>query len=546
MSHVLRVRPVGLFASIGVGALLAGLASISGNAQQASPGLRSALDDDLPVLQRDVPRGSTARARAVPAKRAQTYGNPPGSGAGSTGFVSTNPRRAKAKTSARQPAPVTGQPLSITPRATPSEPSAPPGTELPPAPSLVDVRRTVKKVEPPPVTEPDIRGPVRRRAPREADPFEPTGIHAGSFFLRPAIEVMGGYDTNPSRVTAGGRGSSVLIVAPELQVRSDWSRHELKADLRGSYTAYGSAPSENRPFLDTKVTGRVDVTRQTSIDLEGRHLVSTDKPGSPDIPAGLSRLPVYDTVGATAGVTHRFNRFELALKGSIDRTTYEDSHFTNGAVASNKDRDYIQYGTKLRASYELSPAMKPFVEVGVDTRIHDLPVDAFGVQRDSDGATAKVGTSFWFSPKLIGEASVGYLVRTYQDPTLPELQAPTVDASLIWSATPLTNIKLKIATAADESTVPGVAGVLRHDASLQVDHAFRRWLISTVKLGYGTDQYQGSTREDARYSASLGLAYKLTRTTQVKSELRQEWLRSNIPGNDYTATIALVGLRLQR
>jgi hypothetical protein len=111
---------------------------------------------------------------------------------------------------------------------------------------------------------------------------------------------------------------------------------------------------------------------------------------------------------------------------------------------------------------------------------------------------------------------------------------------------PLTNVKLKIATAADESTVPGVAGVLRHDAALQVDHAFRRCLIATVKLGYGTDQYRGSAREDQRYSASLGLAYKLTRTTQVKGELRQEWLRSNIPGNDYTATIALVGLRLQR
>jgi hypothetical protein len=275
-------------------------------------------------------------------------------------------------------------------------------------------------------------------------------------------------------------------------------------------------------------------------------LVSTDRPGSPDIPAGLSRLPVFQTVGGTAGVAHRFNRLELSLKGSVDRTTYEDSHFTNGAVASNEDRNYIQYGTRLRASYELSPAMKPFAEVGVDTRIHDLPVDVFGLQRDSDGATAKVGTSFEFSPKLLGEVSVGYLTRMYQDPSLPDLQTPTIDAALIWSATPLTNIKLRIATAADESTVPGVSGVLRHDATLQVDHAFRRWLIATVKLGYGTDQYVGSVREDERYLASLGLAYKLTRTTQVKGELRQEWLRSNLPGNDYTATIALVGLRLQR
>ena len=243
---------------------------------------------------------------------------------------------------------------------------------------------------------------------------------------------------------------------------------------------------------------------------------------------------------------HRFNRFELALKGSVDRTTYEDSHFINGAVASNKGRNYIQYGTRLRASYELSPAMKPFVEAGVDTRLHDLPVDAFGVQRDSDGAAVKVGTTFELSPIFLGEASVGYLVRTYKDPTLPELRTPTIDGSLIWSATPLTTIKLKIATTADESTVPSVSGVLRHDATVQADHAFRRWLVGTAKLGYGIDEYRGSGREDTRYLASLGLVYKLTRSIQVKGELRQKWLRSNIPGNDYTATIALVGLRLQR
>ncbi len=413
---MLRVRSVGLLASIGVGALLAGFASIPGTAQQAAPALRSTLEGDPPARQRDLPLRSTVRGRASRGTRPQTYGNPPGAGAGSTGFVSSNPRRPsppKGKGTTRPGVPAPGQPLSIGPDGKPPEPATRPVAEPLPASPAIEARRTVKKIEPPPVTEPDIRGPVRRRAPREADPFEPTGIHAGSFFLRPAIEVMGGYDTNATRTTRA-RGSSVLIVAPELQARSDWSRHELKADLRGSYTAYGETPSENRPFVDARVTGRIDVTRQTRLDLEGRYLISTDNPGSPDIPAGLVRLPTYQTVGATAGGAHRFNRFELALKGSVDRTTYEDSHFINGAIASNDDRNYIQYGARLRASYELSPAMKPFVEVGADTRMHDLSVDKFGVQRDSDGAAAKLGTSFEFSPKLVGRGE-----RRLPDANLP-------------------------------------------------------------------------------------------------------------------------------
>ena len=72
-----------------------------------------------------------------------------------------------------------------------------------------------------------------------------------------------------------------------------------------------------------------------------------------------------------------------------------------------------------------------------------------------------------FLGSLYGRLVSSQLMRTYQDPTLPDLQAPTFDAALIWSATPLTNMKLRLATTADESTVPGVSDALRYDATLQ-------------------------------------------------------------------------------
>ena len=128
--------------------------------------------------------------------------------------------------------------------------------------------------------------------------------------------MIGGYDTNPSHA-AGGSGAKLYTVAPELQVQSDWSRHELKADLRGSYTGYNpdETPTLSRPFFDGKVDGRIDVTKTTRIDLNTRALVSTDNPGSPNLQAGLAKLPVFTTVGGSAGIAQRFNRFELAVKG---------------------------------------------------------------------------------------------------------------------------------------------------------------------------------------------------------------------------------------
>jgi hypothetical protein len=80
---------------------------------------------------------------------------------------------------------------------------------------------------------------------------------------------------------------------------------------------------------------------------------------------------------------------------------------------------------------------------------------------------------------------------------------------------------------------------------VQVDHALRRWLIATVKAGMGFDKYVGDVRENTRYSVDLGLTYKLNRMAQIKGEIRQDWLRSNVSGVDYTASIFMLGLRLQ-
>ena len=142
-------------------------------------------------------------------------------------------------------------------------------------------------------------------------------MHAGAFTVYPAVELIGGYDTNPSR-TGGGSGAKVYSVAPELQAQSNWSRHELKVDLRGSYTGYSpdETPTLSRPFFRRQGhrACRCHPGARASIS-NARSLVSTDNPGSPNIQAGLAKLPIFFTYGGGAGIAHSFNRFELALKG---------------------------------------------------------------------------------------------------------------------------------------------------------------------------------------------------------------------------------------
>ena len=101
-------------------------------------------------------------------------------------------------------------------------------------------------------------------------------------------------------------------------------------------------------------------------------------------------------------------------------------------------------------------------------------------------------------------------------------------------------------TTVDETILMGVSGAFTREIALQIDHAFRRWLIATLKVSGATIDYVGSPREDERYAATALIAYKLTRELWLKGEYRHEWRHSNLAGNDYQADVVLVGARLQR
>jgi hypothetical protein len=210
--------------------------------------------------------------------------------------------------------------------------------------------------------------------------------------------------------------------------------------------------------------------------------------------------------------------------------------------------------------------VKPFIETDVDTRKHDLAVDSFGYQR-TPTVTVKGGSTFDLRGTVTGEFAIGYSQRDYDDPRFDKLAGLIGSASLIWTVDALTTVKFTGSSTIGESAVPGVPGVFYRDAGVQIDHAFRRWLIGTLKVGIGQDTYQCSNSDptapicdcvqsdpgsnvadpvDNRYSVGAGVTYKLDRTVQIEGEIRQDWPRSNVAGVDYTASTFLVGLRLQR
>ena len=480
------------------------------------------------------------------------YGLPPANGAADSGYDSLNRKR-------KQPKYYPGQ----------AKPKRPVGPGSPPPPLVAPVVSGRARVAPPPSDTankaplpPAMAGkvdgqPARKRLAIDSDPFGAVGDYAGSFLLKGAVELSAGHETNPGRL-AVPQGSPFYVIAPEFLAVSDWERHAVVADLRGSFTGYGnnlmpntdgtplSAPLDiDRPNFVGHIDGRVDVSRDTRLTAQGRLLVATDNPGSPNVQAGLERYPIYTTIGSTIGIDQNFNRLQVSGGATVDRTDYQWSKLTDGTKTSNDDRNFTQYGGVGRVSYEVMPGLKPFGEIQGDRRVHDLYLDRSGFARDSTGGYLKAGTSFEFSRLLTGELAIGWAERTYVDPRLPRLQGLLTTASLVWTATPLTTAKYYSDTQLVETTLPDTAGILVRTHTIEVDHDFRRWLTAIGKFSYGTLDYQGNVRRDQTYAVSGDLIYKMNRSIWIKGTLRRDWLESNVLGASSNSTVVMVGVRVQ-
>lgn len=404
--------------------------------------------------------------------------------------------------------------------------------------------------------------PVRKARPPEASPYEPVGIDVGSLRLKPYVEGAFGYDTNPGRVENPSKGSSLGRVDVGVAVDSLWSVHSLKGELRAGYADYLQVKNVNRPDAAGKLDGRIDITRDSSFDYGGAVNVSTIRSGSPEIQPGSSNItstnqPVSWNASGYAGATHRFNRLELSLRGSIERAQTGDATFSDGSIQQLHLNDYTTVGVRPRVSYEVSPLFKPFVEATIDQRTYDSAADVNGFQRNSHGYALRAGASFEIDGKLKGEASGGYVEREYKDPRLVRLRGPTFDAALIYTATPLTTVTLRGSTTTNETTVPNASGAITRKAQLEISHDLLRNVKITGQASYQVTSYQGENISSTFTGSSTGLnertinagvkaEYSLTRTVVVKASYAFERLKTTVPGADYTANIFLLGLRLQR
>ncbi len=132
--------------------------------------------------------------------------------------------------------------------------------------------------------------------------------------------------------------------------------------------------------------GRWDIGQDSKIDAEAHFTAAQLTAGSlglgPYVAFGPGGAPLAATFGGSIGGDRSIGNFDLALHGALDRTVYENVTYDDGETQKLSLNDFDDWALRGRITYRSGGSLRPFAEIGVDTRRYADGLDQYGYERD--------------------------------------------------------------------------------------------------------------------------------------------------------------------
>lgn len=383
-------------------------------------------------------------------------------------------------------------------------------------------------------------------AQRRTDRHEEGGLRAGSFKVKPQLDVLAGYTDNFAAAETNPESATVYEVDGRLDIESDWGRHALNASLFVPTTAYASE------FTTTdyvaSIDGRIDVDRSMAIDLGVGYADRAEPLGFTESSVTLRSPLRYDAAQAHIGVSKTFNRLRLAARAEYGSLDFRRAKLANGTPITFDERDVTTLTYGVRADYAVSPTTAIFVSASANQRDHDLDPPDVPRNLDSEGEEYLVGVNFDITNAMRGEIAFGSLSQSYDDPAFEDQEGLAARGLIEWFPDELFTVSLGVERAIGDSRSTDAATFVGTDVQLNMDYEFRRNVNFGVSVGYSLDEYNEIDRDDERWSVYGTAEYEMNRTVSLTfSAGHVEQSSDGVDaGRNYDANVGLIGIRLRR
>ncbi|WP_170314786.1 outer membrane beta-barrel protein [Aquibium carbonis] len=379
----------------------------------------------------------------------------------------------------------------------------------------------------------------------EENPYAPLGLRLGTFDATVTLDQGMLWSSNINSTQNGGEA---FVSQSELRLRavSDWSSHSAEINALGVYQK--SVSGEDYKQTELAIDGALsyEISRDTTVRATASYRIAPEAASSPVVLPATDTDPLNHQLSASLGVRHGFGRAVLGLTGSLDRETFSDFEGLCCGTVSQEDRNYTLATLALRAGYEVSPALTPFVEAEIGRRNYDLEQDFAGYRRSADRYALKGGLELDLSEKLNGEISVGWLRESFDDDRLVPVSALLLDGTLNWSPMRGTTLRLTGGTTVEGSTTAADSGSVRYSGNLEVLREVRPSLTVGALGGLAFRDYVNSSATETTLSAEVNATWWMNRYAGLNGRLRHERFDSTLPNRDYRENSIYLGLKLQR
>ncbi len=340
--------------------------------------------------------------------------------------------------------------------------------------------------------------------------IDPLGVRAGAFLVFPQVDVSANATSNVFGATNDAVSDAYAIVAPRLDARSTWSRHQLLGHVRGNFRRFLDYSIKNEDGYDVGIESRLDIVGESNL----RAAVNADRiyinQLSGDFPRFAAASVPLDRQVASLRGTYGLNRLQLMGDVNVTRLDYSDTRALDGTMI---DQDYLdRTATRLtaRAEYNISPVTSLFVQ-GVYT-LHDYKVVNFDFDRSGDELRVVGGAAFDVTPLIRTRLGVGYLTRHYDTAGVSTLSGLAFDAQVDYLVTQLTTISVSARRDVRDAIVQGSPGYTASRLAAEIDHELLRSLILVGRVDLERDDFSRIDRDDTLFHVGASAVYTLNRS----------------------------------
>lgn len=352
-------------------------------------------------------------------------------------------------------------------------------------------------------------------------------MHVGAFSVTPGLDLSIDSNDNIFYALTNRVSDTSYVLTPTIDIRSNWSRHQLSFSSGYSHSNFSGNSSENSDTGHIGAGARLDVVDGSNIFGALDSSRNFEPRFDPSSPRSAAKPVHYDLLQSSLGFVKEFNRLKFEGSANYKKYDYFDVKALDGSTISQQDRDYHSNDITGRADYAVSSDTSIFASYTHNSRNYRLTAQ----NRNSSGYESRVGINLDLAQLVRGEIAVGYLNQKYKNSSFKTAKGGLFAAKIDYLPTETTTVTARVGKTINETPNLSASGYIFSYDGLGVDHSVTQQLIVSANYDHNESKYNGVSRKDINDFEAVSIRYSMTSHSTVSAKVYHSDLKSNGTGS---------------